>query len=382
MATYIEKIEGSLIKDTLYSVILILVWKLIVHIFSIFTFYRLALSDVDSEPLFPLSIYSHWDGGQFLGIAQGGYQGVQYAFFPLFPLLIKIFAYPFIVFYGDQRISYLYAGIVVSTLAMMGAVYFLIQLGKFLMDMSAAKRAVLLLLFFPSAIFLASIYSETLFLFFASGSFYFAKNKRWFLASIFGSLAALTRFVGVGLAIPLLIEFMIIYKGKIKKNLFKAFYLLLIPLGTSAYCGYLYFQTGNAWAFLASWKAWEREIGGNAVIRLINDFLNAFEPTYFYGGRMLYLYDSLAFVIFLGLTIILWKRKYYAYAVYSLIMLLTPLASGQIAGEIRYVLVIFPVFLLLGKLTQNQTVFGLLLATLAVFWAVLSISFINIFWLA
>src|SRR5438552_777431 len=38
-----------------------------------------------------LKSLGNWDGGHFLGIAQYGYkENFQYAFFPLYPLLIKV----------------------------------------------------------------------------------------------------------------------------------------------------------------------------------------------------------------------------------------------------------------------------------------------------
>src|SRR5579859_4814491 len=70
-----------------------------------------------------LASWNHWDAANYVRIAQFGYQTpFDVAFFPLFPLLIKIFAFVL----GGW--SYLLVGTIISNAALLGALFVLYQL--------------------------------------------------------------------------------------------------------------------------------------------------------------------------------------------------------------------------------------------------------------
>src|SRR5262249_28508689 len=59
------------------------------------------------------------------------------------------------------------------------------------------------LLLFPTSFFFAAFYSESLFLLAAAGVFWASDRKHWLLAGFCAAVAALTRFNGFLLALPL-----------------------------------------------------------------------------------------------------------------------------------------------------------------------------------
>src|SRR5690606_3132464 len=124
---------------------------------------------------------------------------------------------------------YIVAGLLITTLSLVGASYFMLQIARQLFDVDVGKRAVLLLLFFPSAIFLAAVYTESFFLFWVTGSFYFGFKRQWLWAGIFGAAAAATRSVGLVMFGCLLIEFYLAYRNSWRSHWRQAWPLLLIP---------------------------------------------------------------------------------------------------------------------------------------------------------
>src|SRR5688572_27004094 len=61
-------------------------------------------------------IWANFDGRHYLNIANSGYQNTDFAFFPLYPLLISIAGYVL-------PISHIYLGILISTIAMVASMY-------------------------------------------------------------------------------------------------------------------------------------------------------------------------------------------------------------------------------------------------------------------
>jgi Gpi18-like mannosyltransferase len=74
-------------------------------------------------------------------------------------------------------------------------------------DSDTAKRSILYLSIFPTALFFFAAYNESLFLFFMLLCFYTLRRGSWWLAGLFGGLATLTRSIGIFLFVIFLCEF-------------------------------------------------------------------------------------------------------------------------------------------------------------------------------
>jgi Mannosyltransferase (PIG-V) len=127
---------------------------------------------------------SAWDAGNYLTIARYGYGLGRYlhAFFPLYPTLIRLGAW------SDQ--AALITGVAISIAALAGALYLLYRLVALECGDETARLAVLLVAFFPMALFYSAVYTESLFLFLTVGAFYAARRGWWARAGIAGALAA------------------------------------------------------------------------------------------------------------------------------------------------------------------------------------------------
>jgi Gpi18-like mannosyltransferase len=104
--------------------------------------------------------WNHWDAANFTYIAEFGYTRVELtAFFPLFPLLIKVIAY----LIGNN--GYIAIGMLLSNLALLGTMFVLYRIAADVLGDQVGRRALLYLCLFPTAFFFFAAYNESLFIF-------------------------------------------------------------------------------------------------------------------------------------------------------------------------------------------------------------------------
>lgn len=152
-----------------------------------------------SSPL--LNPWTTFDSRHFLDIAQGGYTPYRAAFFPLYPLLLRVLGGS-----GASQNTLALVGVVVSNCAFLLALGWLYALTRDEWGEGVARRALWLEAFFPAAAFGAAVYSESLFLALSLGLFWFARRKQWGLSALCGVLAGLTRNSGPLLCLALLLD--------------------------------------------------------------------------------------------------------------------------------------------------------------------------------
>jgi hypothetical protein len=177
-----------------------------------------------------------WDSEYYLAIAVGGYddprsphltptgvvtspEGIpvekgagfdqsistSYAFFPFYPLMIRIFAFPLRIFGLNPIATATLAGIIVSALGTLLGMLALFDLARDSLGEDGALRAAFYLIVFPTGFFLIQIYTEGLFVGLAFACLAMLKRKHWITAALFGVAATLTRAVGIALIIPMLV---------------------------------------------------------------------------------------------------------------------------------------------------------------------------------
>ncbi len=324
------------------------------------------------------SVWNHWDATRYLAIAQYGYQTPNdLAFFPLFPLLIALFSYPL----GNW--SYLLVGTLLSNCALLAALFVLYQLAVESLSEQVARRTLLYICIFPTALFFFAAYNESLFLLLTAGAFLAFRRQKWWLAGLLGLFAALTRSSGILLVVPYMYELWLVRENifsSIKNSVFGLLPVLLIPLGTTFYCLYCWRVSGNPLAFAAVQIHWARQFSWpwqgiwQALFEL---FWNQPFGSFFEVHTLL---DLSATLSFLALTIIGWRVLRKSYTLWAIVLLfftsLSP-SLGQhdaLISNQRFVLELFPCFITLAVLGVKyprlhqaiQLAFPMLLATLSI----------------
>jgi hypothetical protein len=181
-----------------------------------------------------------WDSEYYLAIATGGYddprarhltaQGIQasvvdhtvtqsgssfsqsialsYAFFPFYPTMIRIFAFPLQILGLNEIATATLAGVIVSALGALLGMLALYDLTRDSLGEEGALRAAFYLIVFPTAFFMVQVYTEGLFVGLAFACLAMLKRKQWIVAALLGVAATMTRAVGIALIIPMAVTWL------------------------------------------------------------------------------------------------------------------------------------------------------------------------------
>jgi len=310
-----------------------------------------------------LDIVTRWDSQWYITIVEEGYRYVPDAtiqqdayvvFFPLYPLFIRSLD-PIV---GDARL----AGLLISNLMYLGSLILLYRLTQDMLDEAAAARTVFYLNIFPTSFFFSAIYTESVFLLATLLCYWSVRNQKWGLVGLSGVVASATRVSGVFIAISVAFEWMQnnhllhgLFQNRLRKlrliagnQWVQLLAIATIPLGAIAYMVYLQLNFGNALAFVDAQSLWGRTTS-NPVSVLIRDFLRTITPAET-ATHMLPYFDLFNIAIFLsGLMLVIptWRKLGAGLALYCLLSLLLP-AFSKMESMGRYVLVLFPYFIILG----------------------------------
>jgi len=350
-------------------------------IFILLTYFGMVLFTVPNYSIHALSSidflnsWSHWDVHRYATIAAQGYVTPIYsAFFPLFPLLEHVVG----LVTGDVVV----AGMLISNIAFLGTLIVLYRFVETEFDSDTASRTTLYLAIFPTALFFFAAYNESLFLFLMLLSVYTMRRGLWWVAGLFGGLATLTRSIALLLLVVFLYEF--VRQGwprlrlawheqhhwqalKLLSNLLAS---LLIPLGLGIYAYYLGRRFNDPLAFSHVERYWR--VGPFPPWHgpyLATRSILAFSPYTFSTTHnlidltMLALFFALLMLCFVGPE--RFAVNQWSILAFGLMALMYPLFFPGIPGGVglaydvlpsmqRFVLEIFPCFILLARLGRRS----------------------------
>jgi hypothetical protein len=323
-----------------------------------------------------LDVWARWDSGWYLAIAQDGYlHGPlagqnRIAFYPAYPALLG----------GLHRLlpaawrgtgALLAIGVVLSNAFTVAAVALLYRHARELGEEAFARRAVAYLLAFPTAFFLACVYTEALFLFLAVAAFHLARRERWLAAGAAGALAALTRPTGV-LLFPALGFMALEASRRDRRRLLRGPpWLLLVPAAFAGYALYCWRLTGDPLAVLRVQGAWGKS-SSSIWATFFHPRLNNVYVTPIDGALA-------ALAAALGVAM-LWRLPSRGYGVFTLLCVASFSFSGMLSSAGRYVLVAFPVFLVLARAGRSEAFDRAYLVLGATLQALLMAGWARMYW--
>ncbi len=332
--------------------------------------------------------WANFDGVHFLSIAINGYIS-EGRFLPLYPLLIKLFAF----ILGLGKVNYetaFISGLLISNGAFFIALTLFYKIVKVEFSEKTAKWAMLFMLSYPTAFFLGSIYSESLFLLLTLISFYFTLKNKWFYSSVSGMLLSLTRLVGIFVLPALLFEFFLRNRKriflKLNKNLFSLTSFIIIPGGLVGFAFYCFYKWGDALYFLNA----HGELGNSRQttsiilpVQTMYRYLKIIFEGFFYQFEWWVAVIELSFFIMVTFLLILaWKKGIKrSYLIFSFLAFLMPVLSGTFSGLPRYSLVLFPIYITCA-LIQSEWLKRLILALFIFLQAVFLMMFSRGYYIA
>jgi hypothetical protein len=319
-----------------------------------------------------LNVWGRWDAVHYLTIASQGYSGTDMAFFPLFPLLIRIL--------GRLVGNHLVAGILISNASFFFGLLYLYKLLEHEYDRAVARRAIFYVSIFPSALFFSAVYTESLFFMLTVASFYYMRAHRWWLAGAIGFFAALTRVEGVLLVVPFAIEWYAQYKPKLEQHFRDLVPGALIPLGLLAYMTYLWVLVGDPLYFSHVQVNWGRHFAPPWV-SVINAFHQIAHATQ--GQTIANEATELAFTaLMIGVLIGGWKQLRPSYIAYMALSILIPMSTSSLMSMPRFALVLFPMFAILARDGEKPWVNNLVVAFSLPLLGLFTVLFADWYWVA
>lgn len=345
--------------------LIFITWLLLSLVIGFLSFNLVPHSDLFKNT--SLGSFANWDGRHYLNIAEFGYgENSQYAFFPLYPLLIGLIT----------RITqnYLLSGVLISVVCSFLGLQILYRLILNDFNRKIAGEVILYLLFFPTSFYFLTVYSEGLFFFLTIASFYFLRKRQLGWAVMFTSLASATRPAGVALVLVLLVSTHLT-EGIGRKN----YFVLLSPLGLILYCIFLYNRTGDPLFFITAESYWLRSLSLPVV-----PFWETIKSLSIFGftNTNLMAFLDLAFAVFgVGFVIRSFRFLPLPYSVYTLASVGMPLVTASLLSMPRFLVVIFPIFILVSLIKNKYLILAYQMTSLMLLSLFIAL-FVNGYWVS
>jgi len=298
-----------------------------------------------------------WDAGFYRGIAQHGYgfgtiphDAVR--FFPLLPLAARGLG---TVLAGRADVAVLL--IVEPAALVLGALVHRLVLVEG-MDEATARRAAWCIALFPSAFVLVLGYAEAPAMALAVATFLALRTRRWWWAAAFGVLAALSRPLGVLLAVPALVEVgraVLAARGSTTRPAPVAVGAWIAavagpPVGLGMFLVWSWRRYGDLFLPLRIQTAsTHRGQAVDPVSALLHEARGILHGQHV--GSALHVPWAIAFVL---LAAVSWRRWPASYGAFASAVLLVALTSKNLDSLERYALGAFPLVLAIATLTSDD----------------------------
>ena len=201
-----------------------------------------------------LNAWADWDGQWYVRIAREGYRArVSAAFFPLYPLLLRVLS-PLVAH------SYVVVGVALSLACYVAAMVVLYRLVTIDYGDRVASWTVVFASVFPTSFFFQAVYTESIFLLTTVTCLYFARRERWLLAGLAGFLAALTRNTGILVLLPMALFYLSARGWRLRQLDRRLAFFALVPAGLALWMVYLLAKFGDPLAFSRAQDYWHRHL--------------------------------------------------------------------------------------------------------------------------
>ncbi len=347
MPLQVKNLLAKISPDAKLAFLIVVVAKILV-----FTVGVVADALFSSSPSGFLGMFNRWDAPHYLDIAQNWYVNSGDAanfivFFPLYPVLVRLITFNF----DFGAVS----ALVVANVCSFVAFFYLYKLAKLEFNSGVAVKAVLFMSLFPTAYFLCAPYTEGLFFALVISSFYYARVGRWEVAGFLSMFAALSRLAGLLLLPVLLVEYMHQRNWKPAKVDVRVVWTVLAAVGFLVYLGINLQVTGDALRFMEI----ERTHWFNTFdpLKGLQAAIN-WATTRPYPENLTIGIAPLAFAVYglLMFSLAVWKRFRPSYLVYMFLTWGLAVSTSWWISVPRYIMAMFPMFILLGALTHKKSV--------------------------
>lgn len=355
--------ERTVRSGFLRSLIAGVIWYLLLHLVFLVGFGLTKTDQPNVSPVRPevVHVVDTFDSGFYKEIANYGYTGTgsskHLAFYPLYPLLLRI-GQVFTLHMIDIRVvAFLLNGFFVSLTA--GVLYLIGSRLK----IPNPIYVVLFWLFFPWTIFTGALYTEALFCFLVSMVVLLTLNRQWLAAAITAGFASFTRLPGVMLGVLVLFEYLRQVDwptiSSSSKDCVKSLGNTLVIatfsfLGLMCWLGYQWVVFGSPFAFQDAYKTlWSYHVFSFNIVSPLAESTNSAIRGLLSKNIEAELFEvgSWVFACAIGLLSLIAKLKipkgWYLFLALSLVLLLLNSNTVSINRYVVPIMVIYPMGIML-----------------------------------
>lgn len=287
-----------------------------------------------------LDLWIRWDGPHYIEIARHGYQntgepGLFIVFYPLYPFLIRLLSL--------TGLSLAASAVIIPAIFSITASVLLYEVARLDFNKKTALLSVWFLNIFPTSLFLQGSYTESLFLTFSLAAVYLFRKGRAWQAGLAGLLSSITRLNGILLVPLFIIEARSWWKLVITS--------IATPVGFAIYLLINYLTFGNFFYFAQPLKEhWFKELTFPwiGVGNLFHSLGSPDDPNFY-----IYLSETVALVFVFIMTLVVFLKVRLSYGYYMLLSLLLFTSTSFILSTPRYALILFPIYLALGRISNR-----------------------------
>lgn len=327
-----------------------------------------------------LTKLTNFDGVHYLSIAKEGYHTYDQAYFPLYPLTIRVMSG---LFGGNM----LLAAVILSNISLLGVLWVVRSLLVPLINKNETWWFIFFLLCFPTAFFFSTIYTESFFLLFFLFSLYFFQSKKYFLTFLSAVFTSLIRLNGLFLILIFLTVILVEWYKKRRVYFSKEIVAQLLSstgsvIGFSIYALYLFITTGDALFFFHAQPVFGANRSTNLILlpqviyRYIKIFLTSDKNFQLFVSYLELAFFLLSFSLCVYFVYWILRKKRYlkqplllGLGIFSLITLILPTLTGTLSSIPRYCLLSLCMFLPLASINNKmiKIALGVLFASLQIF---------------
>lgn len=321
---------------------------------------------------------TNFDGIFFIRIAEHGYSYTEQAYFPMYPLMIRL------VGVGLHRP--IISGLVINFTALVIGLFLLYKLLPRLTARANYLWVFVFLFAYPTSYYFGVMYTESLFFLFLVSTLYFVVQKKFIFAFSAAYAASLTRVPGVFISLPVL-ALLISREGRLfPQSLHELFGLLksgwrtlcvaLAPfLGLATYSLYLWRTVGDPLFFISAQESFGAHRSSHLITpfqvlyRYLRIFLTANISFQYFVALMEVFFFAIAILLLAYDLISLLKVKKYqplriGLNLFSWTNIIVPSLTGTLTAMPRYTLMSLSIMLVLAELKSRPfkyTIMGVMI---------------------
>ncbi|MGH8001443.1 MAG: mannosyltransferase family protein [Brasilonema sp.] len=241
-------------KTLLFPAAMWLASRLLIWIAMLLIAPLLPIPPGSTPTTFGWEVFHAWDSGNYRAIVTTGYEfindgkGHTLAFFPLFPLIIRVLM--------NLGLPFEVAGTLVNNLAFFAALYFLYFWVKEQAGESAARWATAIVAWCPLSLFAGVIYTEGLYLLLSTAALRAFDKQQYGWTAFWGAMATATRPTGIAL-----ISAFILAAWKQRRPPIAYLASFATAAGLLLFSIYCAIQFGDPLGFLHAQRGWRSSLG-------------------------------------------------------------------------------------------------------------------------